>query len=284
MPYDVPIDQAKKDYPEYEFVAKLTPSEQKAAFHVRQSGEDLCLKIIAPSYELDRLTREVQALQILNHPNVVRLREYTNSSKNGVQRHYMVEDFVPGSDLSLKLRPGNRWARGDVAKMFAAAAEGLAAMHAKDIVHRDLKPGNIRVRPDGTPVIIDFGLARHLSLKDLTKTSEGAAIGTPRYFAPEQADPNSNKHNIDRRTDLFALGVMMYEALTGRHPFDKPGMTLSQLRDTICKSDDYLNAPEFTSLPAEWRTVVTRLLEKDRVKRPHTASQVVTILGKIRGI
>src|SRR5687768_8494773 len=138
-------------------------------------------------------------------------------------------------------------------------------MHDKHIVHRDLKPKNVRVRADGSPVIIDFGLARHLSLPDLTKTADGAAIGTPIYFAPEQADPNSTKREIDRRTDLFALGVMLYQALTGRHPFAQPAMSYSKLCDAICKSQDHLNQPEFTALPAEWRTLLTRLLEKDRV-------------------
>src|ERR1019366_6588709 len=112
---------------------------------------------------------------------------------------------------------------------FAALCDGLSALKQEGIVHRDIKPENIRVKPSGAPVIIDFGLARHLSLPDLTQTVEGAAIGTPLYFAPEQFD--GTKHDIDHRTDLFALGILLFEALTGEHPFYRPSMTTrAQLR------------------------------------------------------
>src|SRR2546423_173312 len=110
MPFIVPLAQAQADYPEYTFVVALTPSEQKAAFHVRdKAGADLCFKIIAPNYGLDRLDREIQALQSIAHPNVVGLKEYTFSSKPGRQRHYMVEEFIEGVDLATRLQPGHPW-------------------------------------------------------------------------------------------------------------------------------------------------------------------------------
>jgi len=285
MPFIVPSDQARADFPEYKFIKGLTPSEQKAAFHVTDAaGSHLCLKIVAPSFELDRLGREVMALQVLSHANVVRLREYTNTSKNGVQRHYIVEEFVEGDDLSSRLSGGVQMARNDAATLFAALADGLSALRGKKIVHRDLKPTNVRVRLDGTPVIIDFGLCRHLELPDLTDTSQGAAIGTPAYFAPEQADPASTKRSIDHRTDLFAFGVMLFQALTGRHPFRTPGMNVSQLRQAICTSTDYLGMAEFAALPPQWQTFAGRLLEKVRAKRPQEAAQVAAILRKIGGV
>ncbi len=86
MPYDVPLDDAKKNYPEYEFVAKLTPSEQKAAFHVRKGGEDLCLKIINPTYELDRLNREVAALQVLRASKTTRSNYEAAASRSSTCR------------------------------------------------------------------------------------------------------------------------------------------------------------------------------------------------------
>src|SRR5882724_108382 len=91
MPYRVDIKDAQQTFPDYCFIRQLTPSEQKAAFHVKdKAGNNLCLKLIAPNYERDRLDREIQALQTIDHPNVVRLIEYTFSSKAGQQRHYII--------------------------------------------------------------------------------------------------------------------------------------------------------------------------------------------------
>ena len=156
-------------------------------------------------------------------------------------------------------------------------------MKGKAIVHRDIKPANIRVRPDRTPVIIDFGLARHLNLPDLTQTNEGAAIGTPQYFAPEQFD--GTKHDIDHRTDLFALGILLYEALTGESPFYNPKMrTWEELRKAVCESSVHLTKTSFQALPQNWKILNERLLEKDRAKRPSDAKQVSVMLKRLGGL
>jgi len=279
----MPIQQARADYPEYTFVSPLTPSEQKAAFHVRDDqGRDLCLKIIAPNYNIDRLEREILALQSISHPNVVRLIEYTKSSKPGKNRHYIVEEFIAGTDLTSRLLPGQSWSGAVASVFFAALFDGLAVLNGLKIVHRDLKPSNIRVRPDGSPVIIDFGLARLLDQPDITSTSEGAAIGTLRYFSPEQC--KGTKHDIDHRTDLFAAGILLYQALVGSHPFWHDGMTDQQLRDAICQSHDCLNHPTFLTLEEPWKVIVRRLLNKDRAMRPHDAAQVTGILRRIGAV
>jgi len=279
MPYVVPLPQVQADYPEYTVIGALTPSEQKAAFHVQDAqGQDLCLKIISPNYNMDRLSREILALQAIRHPNVAAFREYTFSTRQGQQRHHIVEEFVIGDDLSNHL--GQPWPRTRAATFFSALCDGLEALASKSIVHRDLKPSNIRVRTDDSPVIIDLGLARHLSLSDLTNTSDGAAIGTPLYFAPEQF--RGTKHDIDHRTDLFAVGIMLYQALTGRHPFWVPTLR-RPLPDVVCDSQDHLSTAEFMALPDQWKLIVGRLLEKERAKRPTNAAQVAAILRRIEG-
>lgn len=283
MPFNVSMDQAQADYPGYTFICPLTPSEQKAAFHVRDvQGQDLCLKIIAPSYNIDRLDREILSLQSISHRNVVRLIEYTRSSKPDQQKHYIIEEFVAGTDLGDNLHPGQKWSRPDASVFFAELFDGLAALKDLNIVHRDLKPSNVRVRPNDSPVIIDFGLARLLDLPSLTNTPDGAAIGTPQYFSPEQC--NGTKHDIDHRTDLFASGCLLYQALIGRHPFWLDGMTYSELHDAICKSSDHLEKPDFLALPEQWQVIVERLLNKERADRPHHAAQVAAILRRIGGI
>ncbi len=282
--FTIPIADAAAMFPEYKFVQALTPSAQKAAFHVQDGdGHDLCLKIISPDYERDRLDREIQAMQSLDHPNVVKLVEYTFSSKPGEQRHYLVEEFIDGKDLSEILQSGQPWKLGDAAGFFVVVCDGLSALKDRDIVHRDIKPENIRVRPDGSPVLIDFGLARHLGLPDLTQTVVGAAIGTPLYFAPEQFD--GTKHDIDHRTDLFAVGILLYEALTGERPFFHPTMTnLAQLRQAVCESNVHLTRQSYLALDPRWRTLVGRLLERERSKRPSHAAQVADILRKLGGV
>jgi eukaryotic-like serine/threonine-protein kinase len=284
MPFTVPLADAKASFPQYTFVTPLTPSAQKCAFHVRdEQGHDLCLKIIAPNYERDRLEREIQALQTINHLNVVRLKEYTFSSKsNEPARHYLVEEFVQGRDLAVDLIPGQPWQIARIVGFFAQLCDGLQALKQKGIVHRDLKPQNIRTNENGNPVIIDFGLCRHLNLPDLTNTLQGAQIGTPIYFAPEQFD--GTKRDIDHRTDLFAVGILVYQTLTGEHPFVKPSMTtLAELRDAVCEGREYLARGAFVALEGKWRTVVGRLLEKERANRPADAAQVATILRRLGG-
>ena len=283
MPYVVPIATAQANYPEYTFVGSLTPSEQKCAFHVRDAqGQNLCLKIIAPNYSIDRLEREIIALQAINHRNVVRLVEYTFSSRPGQQRHFLVEEYIEGQDLSACLAPGNIWTRQVAADFFAQLCDGLAELQHHSFVHRDLKPSNIRIRSDGSPVIIDFGLARLLNMTDLTLTAEGAAIGTPLYFAPEQFA--GTKRDIDHRTDLFAAGVLIYQALLGRHPFASGVSTYDALLNAVCKSTACINAPDYLALPDQWKLLLGRMLEKDRVRRPQNAAQVANVLRKIRGV
>ena len=282
MPFVMPIDQAQSLFPEFQFVSPLTPSEQKAAFHViNQEGIDLCLKIIAPDYDLGRLQREIIALQSLSHPNIVRLIEYTFSSKRDQQRHYIVEEFIEGSDLYDLLDANNPWTLETSAKFFAQLFDGLNALDVKKLVHRDLKPKNIRVRPNNSPVIIDFGLARHLSLMDLTRTSEGAAIGTPTYFAPEQFQ--GNKHDIDRRTDLYAAGTIFYEALIGHHPFCDHMNSYDELKEAVCNSEDFKNDQMYNALPDQWKLLLNRLLEKERARRPLNAGQVASLIRKLGG-
>ena len=273
MTFSLELEDARAQFPEYVFVEKLTPSAQKAAFHVRDAhGQDLCLKIVAPTYERDRLDREIRAMQTIDHPNVVHLREYTFTSRPGHQRHFIVEEFVAGSDLTERLRPGAPWAIDEVARFFGRLCDGLAALKEKGIVHRDIKPPNIRVRSNRDPVIIDFGLARHLGLPDLTKTLQGARLGTPAYFAPEQFD--GNRHEIDHRTDLFAVGILLYQAATGVQPFiDSTVHTVAQLRDAVCERDDHLRRSQFTALDRRQQILIGKLLEKQRAKRPAEASQ-----------
>ncbi len=282
MPFVVPIEDAQALYPDYKFIKALSPSEQKAAFHVQDpEGNDLCLKIISPDYSMIRLEREIQALQTLHHPNVVGLIEYTFSSREAKIQHYIIEEFIPGKDLTDYLTEGEGWDFSTVISFFSHLFDGLDSLRTANLVHRDIKPSNIRVRETGSPIIIDFGVARHLDKTDLTLTSQGAALGTPLYFAPEQFV--GTKYDIEHRTDLFAAGIIMYQALTGTHPFYRDSMSYDDLLDVVCNSTDFLELPTFNKLPKQFQLIVSRLLEKERVRRPQSANQVSGMLKSLKG-
>jgi serine/threonine-protein kinase len=276
--FSLSLVEAQRLLPQYEFIKALTPSAQKAAFQVRDTTGDLCVKFISPEYEISRLSREITALQKISHRNVARLIEHHYSVKDGAILHYMVEEFVAGSDLAERLIPRQPWSAPKACQLFAQIADGLSAIEQCRVVHRDLKPHNIRIRPDDTPVIIDFGTARLLDLPDLTNTGEGAAFGTPMYFAPEQF--SGTKHDIDSRTDFFALGVMLYQALTGEHPFYADGMKYLDLQNHVINSSECFNNPNFVGLRREIALVVRRLLSKDRLSRPSSAAQVAALLRR----
>ena len=277
MVFKVEIDAARALFPEYEFVKSLTPSAQKSAFHVRCDGVDLCLKIISPDQGMDRVHREVIAMQTIQHPNVVRLVDYEFSVKDGNIRHYIVEEYIPGTDFSEHFQVGKSWPIENIKKMFVPLADGLVALETAKIVHRDLKPSNIRVKDGVEPIIIDFGLARLLEMQSLTRTFQGAQIGTPAYFAPEQY--SGTKYDIDNRTDLYALGVMMFEAALGKHPtLSGQEQDIEEMSEAVCAKDVNFDEPEFPNLPKALQLLIKRLLERERSKRPHSAQAVAKIL------
>ena len=279
MPFQVPIDEARKLFPDYIFVNALTASEQKAAFHVRsQSGADLCLKIVNPNFGLDRLPREVEAMLKVKHPNVVEFVEYSFTVKRTVSLHYIIENFIDGSDLTAEL--GTPWDPTRAAQVFGELLDGLDELKKANVVHRDLKPSNIRMRADGKPVIIDFGLARHLDLPDITKT--GAWIGTPMYFAPEQF--TGDRKLIDHRTDLFPVGLLLYYTLVGRHPFENAAGDINTLADAIRGSEDHFSHADFVKLPNSWKIVVKKLLSKQREGRFNDAAQAAAAIRKVGGL
>lgn len=254
---------------------------QKAAFHVQdKQGNDLCFKIISPNCSVERVGREIDALMTIQHKNVVRLAGYLRELKPGITKHYMVEEFIEGQDLEEELSDNRHWSGSYISDVFSQLCDGLAALHQHKIVHRDLKPANIRLREqDSSPVIIDFGLARLLTKPDLTKTGQGAGLGTPLYFAPEQW--RGTKHDIDHRTDLFAVGLMLYKALTGEHAFHKDDLSDEDFEDAVCTSNKLFESKKFQKRGNDWKLIAKKLLEKERGRRPNSAAQVAQILRKL---
>ena len=161
--------------------------------------------------ELERFLREAEAVAGLRHPNIVQV--YDMGDAGG--RPYFTMELVEGGSLDQKLA-GTPCPARQAAALVAVVAEAMQAAHRCGIIHRDLKPANVLLTGEGTPKVTDFGLARRLDGGGgLTQT--GAAMGTPSYMAPEQA--RGDKGAVGPATDVYALGAILYELLSGRPPF-----------------------------------------------------------------
>jgi serine/threonine protein kinase len=219
---------------------------------------------------LKRFEREARALAKLSHPNIVKVLDF--GEHDGAP--YLVMEYLPGGTLKQRLG-GGRFAWQDAIRLLTPIAQALAHAHAAGIVHRDIKPSNILITQTGEPMLSDFGIAKILDseeTRDLTGT--GAGIGTPEYMAPEQG-----MGQTDERADIYALGIVLYQMITGHVPFraDTPMAIL------LKKSQEALPRPKqfVRDLPDAVENVLIKALYKDPANRFQTAQDVVTAFGRL---
>jgi serine/threonine-protein kinase len=182
--------------------------------HDRLLDRDVAVKVLAPPFASDptnveRFRREARAAAGLNHPHIVGVYDWGEEDDTS----FIVMEYVPGQTLREILQAYGRLSPMDAAGITAEIADALSFAHAHGVVHRDIKPGNVLISPQGQVKVTDFGIARAETSEPLTKT--GAVLGTATYFSPEQAQG----FTLDGRSDVYALGVVLYEMLTGVAPF-----------------------------------------------------------------
>ena len=206
----------------YEILAPLGAGGMGEVYRARDSrlGREVAVKILPPHLSADpqalaRFEREACIVAALSHPNIVVL--YDIGSDHGVS--YAVSELLEGETLRSRLRRGALPPQ-EAAEIGAAIAEGLAAVHSRGVVHRDLKPENIFLTSAGRIKILDFGLAQARPIDpagapDVTRTEPGVLMGTIGYMSPEQVQGQETDH----RTDIFSLGVVLYELFAGESPF-----------------------------------------------------------------
>ena len=259
------VEEVARLFPQLEILAFIGKGGMGAVYKARQPGLDriVALKIIPPQTAtgpgfIERFNREARALAKLNHPNIVAVYEFGQA--NGLP--FFIMEFVDGLNLRQLERAGKLSAR-EALQIVPQICEALQFAHDEGIVHRDIKPENILLDKKGRVKIADFGIAKILSGgPDVAITETGGSIGTPHYMAPEQMEKPTT---VDHRADIFSLGVVFYEMLTGELPLGKFAPPSSRKVEVDVRLDD----------------VVLRALEKDPERRYQHASQVKTAVDTI---
>src|SRR6516162_492419 len=196
------------------------------------------------------------AATLASHPNIVPIFDIGS----GAGLHYMIMQFIAGEDLARYLRREGRLSLPDAANVMAQAAEALSCAEAKRIVHRDLKLANMLLDEGGRIKLLDFGISRITDIAD-GLTQPGESIGTPHYMSPEQIRGEA----CDMRSDLYSLGVVFFQLISGRLPFENESATAVQIAHLSSPAPSLLTLnPE---LPAECDAIVQKLLAKDPIGR-----------------
>ncbi|HEX7295870.1 MAG TPA: protein kinase, partial [Pyrinomonadaceae bacterium] len=249
----------------------------------RRLGRRVALKILLSHYTRDdervrRFQREARAASALNHPNILTIHEVGEFS----DRYFIITELIEGSTLRKHLAT-KRVRCSEALEIAIQIASALGAAHAASIVHRDIKPENVMVRSDGIVKVLDFGLAKLTEMEsngaphdESVNTEQGIVMGTSRYMSPEQA----RGLPVDGRTDIWSLGVVLYEMIDGRTPFD--GATTSDVIACILHKEPSALSRHIPDIPIELDWILSKALRKDRDERYQTVRELVTDLKGLK--
>jgi serine/threonine-protein kinase len=226
-----------------------------------QLDREVAVKLLREQFSSDagfaaRFKQEARSAGSLSHPNIVPVYDYGTDGTDGIQ--FIVMQLIEGQDLATILRERTVLSTDDAVKVAIGVASALEVAHRRGIVHRDVKPGNILITDDGDVKVTDFGIARAVSEASMTVT--GTTLGSVHYFSPEQARGDE----VTGASDVYALGIVLYEMLTGRRPFEgdsAAGVALKRL------TEDPQPPTAHRPVPAGLSAIVMRALERDPARR-----------------
>ena len=238
----------------------------------------VAIKVIHPHLSnqptfLGRFEREAAAVAQLRHPNIYQVHDFNHD--NGI--YYMVMEYVPGVTLEDRLKAFSnaqqRMTLSEALRIMASVCDAVDYAHQRNMMHRDLKPSNVMLNPQGEPILMDFGIARLVGEQNFTAT--GATIGTAAYMSPEQA----RGENPDHRTDIYSLGVMVYEMISGRRPFEGDSFLTVLMKHV---NDPLPNIRDINQdVPAPLVSIIERALAKDPNQRYNSAAEMAHALRTV---
>jgi serine/threonine protein kinase/Tfp pilus assembly protein PilF len=260
----------------YEIIEELGKGGMGRVYRVEDTKlkQEVALKLIKPEIAKDKKTierfrNELKLARNIRHKNVCGMFDLGETEG----AHFITMEYVSGEDLKSFIHRSGQLAIGTTIRIAKQVCEGLAEAHKLGVVHRDLKSSNIMIDKEGNVRIMDFGIARSLESKGIT--GAGVMIGTPEYMSPEQVEGKE----IDQRSDIYSLGVILYEMVTGRVPFDGDTPFTIGMKH---KGEMPQNPKEFnTQMSDDLSRVILRCLEKDKEKRYQNAGEVSTELLNI---
>lgn len=257
----------------FEILALLGEGGMGRVFKARDRELDrvVALKIIRPELAedtrvLQRFKQELILARQVTHRNVIRIYDLVEA--DGIK--FISMDFIEGQDLSSLLRRKGKFAPEEAGRVIEQVCEALLAAHSEGVIHRDLKPQNIMVDPQNKVTVMDFGIARSIEAAGVTRP--GALVGTPKYMSPEQA----SGEKLDARSDLFSLGIVLYELLTGGSPFQSVTMTSSFFERLTERARPPIEL--VAGIPKPLSDIAVRCLEIDKEKRYQSAGEVLVDL------
>ncbi len=240
----------------------------------KKINEKIALKLIKPEIASDkkvieRFGYELKMARQISHRNVGRMYHLGEHKET----HYITMEYVSGEDLKSFIRKSKQLTIGTALFIARQICEGLSEAHRLGVVHRDLKSSNIMIDDEGNARIMDFGIARSLKTRGITRS--GIIIGTPEYMSPEQAETRG----VDHRADIYSLGVILYEMVTGRLPFEGETALSIAMKH---KSEIPTNPRELnTQIPEDLSRVILKCLEKEKEKRCQTAEELLSVLRNL---
>lgn len=262
----------------YELLEELGHGGMGAVFRSKDlnTGQEVALKILPPELSLSpallqRFRREVMTLRQLHHPSIVRILDVGAEDRT----NYFAMDYVGGGSLQRLLeREGGRLDVERSIDITLQLAEALDYAHAKNIIHRDIKPSNVLLTEGGHPKLTDFGIAKVVEATRMTVT--GGIVGTVDYMAPEQAEGRA----IGAKTDIYSLGVLLYQMTTGRLPFkgETPSEVIQKHRFSLVEPPINFNP----DMPENLSLVIEHMLEKEPAKRVASMRQLIKVLQKLK--